>query len=116
MLEAYGLNNCDTCRKARSWASEQRIELVWHDLKKEALQESLLNAALKQLGATALINRRGTTWRKLTEDDKALAQTDEGCLLLLQAQPSLMKRPLWVGRSGMAVGFADPSAVLALVD
>ncbi|OED49743.1 arsenate reductase family protein [Leisingera sp. S232] len=83
-MKIYGLKNCDTCRKALKQVPGSSLI----DIRAEGMPDGLLEAALAQFGAK-LVNTRSTTWRGLSEEDRANAPLD-----LLQAHPALMKRPL----------------------
>lgn len=90
----YGIPNCDTVKKARAWLTEQGLDYVFHDFKKQGVPTELVPAWLQALGRDKLINRQGTTWRKLDAATQALAENDATVPALLQAQPSVIKRPL----------------------
>jgi len=95
MIDLYGIPNCDTVRKARRWFKERGVAVTFHDYKKEGVDAGLLADAAEALGWEALLNRRGTTWRRLDAEDRA----DIDCakaLALMVANPSLIKRPLLV--------------------
>ncbi|MEK9947180.1 MAG: Spx/MgsR family RNA polymerase-binding regulatory protein [Alphaproteobacteria bacterium] len=105
MIDVYGLKNCDTCKKATVWLSERGIEYVFHDVRAEPLDAKTIDAWLKELGSTTLVNRRSTTWRELTpaQKDGAGAAPEAGKLIL--DHPALMKRPVFdLGRERL-VGF-----------
>ena len=104
----YGIPNCDTVRRARGWLDERGVAYAFHDYKKAGADPSKLATWSEQVGWEALLNRRGTTFRRL--DPAAREGLDEGKALLLMAeQPSLIRRPvleLDAGRgSGLLVGF-----------
>ena len=106
MLTVYGIPNCDTVRKARGWLTDHSVPYAFHDLKALPLPLPIWTAWAHDLGWDALVNRRGTTWRRL---DAAAQQsvTDAGSAAALLAQhPSLMKRPLVAWPDGtFTVGF-----------
>lgn len=102
----HGIPNCDTVKRARAWLAAQGIDAPFHDFKKQGLPEAVLAPALAALGAQTLLNRQGSTWRKLDEAARAAADTPAGLRTLLQAQPSLVKRPLVAWPDGRwTVGF-----------
>ncbi len=106
MLIVYGIPNCDTCRKARKWLDGQGIAHRFHDLRADGLPAELLAAWIAELGWEALLNRRGTTWRKLPEDDKR--RVDEaGAGSLMQHHPTLIKRPVFDLGDRRLVGFGE---------
>ena len=107
MINVYGLKNCDTCRKATAWLDELGIEHAFHDVRKEPLDEKTLSAWLRELGGTALVNRRGTTWRGLTPEQQAKAvAAPDACTLLLK-HPALMRRPVFDLCTARLVGFGE---------
>jgi arsenate reductase (glutaredoxin) len=107
MMNVYGLKNCDTCRKATAWLDELGVEHVFHDVRKEPLDEKTLLTWLKELGSTTLVNRRGTTWRELSPEQQAkAASVPDACALILE-HPALMKRPVFDLGTERLVGFGE---------
>ena len=104
----YGIANCDTVRKARAWLQAQGVAYTWHDFKKQGVPPDLLVGWLQHLGRDALINRRGTTWRRLDAAVQAAVTDDASAAKLMQEHPSVIKRPLvdW-GQGRFSLGF-DP--------
>lgn len=106
MITIYGIRNCDTVKKARKWLDSEAIDYHFIDFKQTPPDQKLLNCWCEHLGWQDLVNRRGTTWRKLTDNDKSnLTQTK--AIQLMIAQPSLIKRPVWQLEQGMMLGFDD---------
>ncbi|UUX94657.1 ArsC family reductase [Aquabacterium sp. J223] len=105
----YGIPNCDTVKRARAWLDEHRITHRFHDFKKAGVPADGLDAWLAQLGWERLLNRQGTTWRKLDDAAKVAAGDAAGARALMLAQPSVIKRPVvaW-GDGRLTVGF-DPA-------
>jgi arsenate reductase len=103
MLTVYGIKQCDSCRKALRWLEGQGIEHRFHDFRRDGLDEGLLKGWLGSPFADKLINRRSTTWRQLT-DEQRQAQGDAQLQLLLE-HPTLIKRPVFVADDIVAVGF-----------
>jgi arsenate reductase (glutaredoxin) len=102
----FGIPNCDTVKRARAWLAERGAEVRFHDFKKDSVPTQALPQWLAAAGRDVLVNRKGSTWRKLTEADKALAETDVGAMALMAAQPSVIKRPVVVWHDGLVtVGF-----------
>ena len=101
----YGIPNCDTVKKARVWLDAQGIPYSFHDFKKQGLDAKLAQGWLKTLGPELLINRKGTTWRKLDEAVQAKAATPAGALALMLEQPSVIKRPVLDRDGALSVGF-----------
>lgn len=94
MITVYGIPNCDTVKKARAWLAERGLAVAFHDFKKQGVPAELLPAWLAAFGRDQLINRAGTTWRKLDDAAKAAVIDDASAIALMQAQPSIIKRPV----------------------
>lgn len=108
MIHLYGIPNCDTVKKARAWLDQHAIEYQFHDYKKESADPAKLAQWSATAGCEALLNRRGTTFRTLSDADKA--GIDEAkALRLMAANPSVIKRPVVEHSGGLLVGF-DPAA------
>ena len=103
MVTVYGIKQCDTCRKALKWLTEESIEHQFHDFRVDGLQASLLQGWLDSIFYDKLINRRSTTWRQLTDEQRQV-EGDEMLGLLLE-YPTLIKRPVFVTDDIVAVGF-----------
>ena len=105
----YGIPNCDTVKKSRAWFAEQGLDIQFHDFKKQGVPADLLPGWLKAVGWQKLVNRQGTTWRKLDPGAQAAVQDDASASQLMQAQPSVIKRPVVEWRQGqrtsITVGF-----------
>lgn len=102
----YGLANCGTCKNARAWLDAQGIHYAFHDFKKSGLMPALLDHWLEELGWETLLNRRGTTWRGLTDADKTHLDMTTARTLMLK-QPSLIKRPVLAVGAALVVGFSS---------
>ena len=106
MIHLYGISNCDTVKKARHWLDQRGLAYQFHDFKKEGLDDALLRAWVAQLGWETLLNRRGTSWRKVPETIRE--QIDEaGAIRLMLQNPSLIKRPLLEQQGRYLVGFEE---------
>ncbi len=100
----YGIKNCDTIKKARDWLNQHGIAFEFHDYKAEGIDRGTLETWCKEVGWEVLINRAGTTFRKLPEKDKE-ELNEQRAIKLMMAQPSMIKRPvLDVGKRRL-VGF-----------
>ncbi len=104
MIELYGIPNCDTVKKARSWLEGHGHAYHFHDYKKEGVDPVQLAGWAREAGWEALLNTRGTTFRKLAEAEKA-DLNEAKALALMEAHPSLIKRPVAETASGLLVGF-----------
>lgn len=92
-VTVFGIPNCDTVKKARQWLTERGLTHAFHDFKKSGVPAEL-EQWCEALGTDTLINRKGSTWRQLPGDLQAQAATPAGAKALMQAHPSLIKRPV----------------------
>lgn len=104
MTTLYGIKNCDTVRKARKWLEAQDITFTFHDFRADGLDETTLRDWDKQLSWEILLNRRGTTWRKLPEAERENIDAEKAIQLML-ANNTLIKRPVLVHANGVHIGF-----------
>lgn len=103
MYKIYGIKNCDTMKKATTWLTENNLEFEFHDYKKLGISEEKIQEWLTQKPWDVLINRAGTTWKKLLEEEKA---TDEiSATKLMMAKPSMIKRPIIENDKIIIMGF-----------
>jgi arsenate reductase len=100
----YGIKTCDTMRKARAWLEDAGVDYVFHDYKIEGVAKAKLKQWASQVGWETLLNRAGTTFRKLPEADRE-GLTEAKALALMAAQPSLIKRPVLEAGAALLVGF-----------
>lgn len=103
-MTMYGIRNCDTIKKARAWLDARGLDYRFHDYKVEAVAREKLEAWCRELGWEAVLNRAGTTFRKLPEADKAGLDESRAIALML-AQPSMIKRPVLESGGKLLVGF-----------
>ncbi|NLS55386.1 ArsC family reductase [Hafnia alvei] len=104
-LYLYGIKNCDTIKKAKKWLEEQQVAYQFHDYRADGLDAKLLRTFIEQLGWEALLNTRGTTWRKLNESVRQSINNADSAAELMLAQPAIIKRPLLVHNHRMLLGF-----------
>ncbi|HEY8949931.1 MAG TPA: ArsC family reductase [Rhizomicrobium sp.] len=100
----YGIKNCDTMKKARAWLDKRGVDYVFHDYKAEGVAKSDLETWAKQAGWEILLNRAGTTFRKLPDKDKENV-TEKKAFALMLDQPSMIKRPVLDAGGKITVGF-----------
>lgn len=112
MYHLYGLRNCDTCRRARRALEARGLPVTSHDVRRDGMPATHLDAWIEQVGIDALINRRGRTWRALGDHDRGLTDTVDLRALLLR-EPTLMQRPVVVDPGG---GVHVGKAALALAE
>lgn len=107
MIRLYGIKNCDTVKKARQWLDTRCIAYDFHDYKTQGLSQEQLNKWVAKLGWQPLINTRGTTWRQLTESEKAKLDNEQSAIELLLQKTSLLKRPLVEVEDELKLGFSE---------
>jgi len=106
MIKIYGIPNCDTMKKARRWLEANGIEYDFHDYKKLGVPEKNLKNWVKQTGWETILNKRGTTWRKL--DDEVKDNIDEtAAIQLMLDNPSIIKRPILESGKLLLIGFDE---------
>jgi arsenate reductase (glutaredoxin) len=103
-ITLYGIPNCDTVKKARVWMGEAGHDYAFHDYKKAGVEEARLRGWVERVGWEKLLNRAGTTFRKLPDADKAGLDAGKAVALML-AQPSMIKRPVVEAGDTLLVGF-----------
>lgn len=104
----YGIPNCDTIKRARQWLGEHAIDYTFHDYKKAGIDPDHLRRWSERVGWEALLNRAGTTFRKLPEADRADLDRDKAIALMV-AQPPMIKRPVIERGDVLLVGFKAES-------
>ena len=110
----YGIKNCETMKKARAWLDKHGVDYLFHDYKTAGIGRERLERWEKKVGWEILLNRAGTTFRKLPDKDKAGLDTEKALALML-VQPSMIKRPvLDLGGGKLLVGFAPEQYKAAL--
>ena len=104
VVTLYGISNCDTIKKARNWLQEHAVEYRFHDYRKQGVDRDQLQSMASQLGWEVMLNRRGTTWRALSDTVKA--QIDEASALeLMLDNPAIIKRPILEQDGDLYIGF-----------
>jgi len=101
----YGIPNCDKCRAARKWFDAQDNRYTFHDLRADGISQHAIAGWLKAAGSDALINKRSTTWRQLSDAERARAESDPAGLLA--ANVTLIKRPLVQVGNELVVGYDE---------
>ncbi|MEY0335330.1 ArsC family reductase [Providencia stuartii] len=103
----YGIKNCDTIKKARRYLEDNGINYQFHDYRVEGIDDALLSTFIAQLGWEVLVNKRGTTWRKLSDAEKNAVVDAESTKKVLLAEPAMIKRPILVSADNRyLVGFS----------
>ncbi|HKO89324.1 MAG TPA: ArsC family reductase [Burkholderiales bacterium] len=106
-VELYGIPNCETVKKALAWLADHDVNVQFHNFKKEGLAPAKVKSWLKQVEWSRLLNRKGTTWRKLDEETQASITTAAAATRLMCEQPSIVKRPVVEYGAKLLLGF-DP--------
>jgi Spx/MgsR family transcriptional regulator len=106
-FKLYGIKNCDTVRKAQKYLLQHSVVVEFHDFRVDGLSDSTLAVWLSQCGSELLINTRSTTWRQLSAEEQAAAQTADKVADLLLRYPTLIKRPVLCAANGaLILGFS----------
>ena len=106
MIIIYGIPNCDTMKKARRWLEANGIDYDFHDYKKRGVPEKNLKAWVKQAGWETILNKRGTTWRKLDDELKHNIDNESAIKIMLD-NPSIIKRPVLESYQLLLIGFKE---------
>jgi arsenate reductase len=104
MTVMYGIKNCDTIKKARTWLEGHKIAYQFHDYKAQGIDKPTLDGWVRKVGWEILLNRAGTTFKKLPDADKD-GITEKKAVALMLAQPSMIKRPVLEAKGKLTVGF-----------
>jgi arsenate reductase (glutaredoxin) len=104
MTKIYGIKNCDTMKKARTWLDGHKVDYSFHDYKASGIDKPTLEGWANKVGWEILLNRAGTTFRKLPDADKG-DLTEKKAIGLMLAQPSMIKRPVLEAKGKLTVGF-----------
>lgn len=108
MIKLYGINNCDSVRKAKKWFLNRDISIEYHDFRKDGLTESLIHQWCQSVDISLLINRRSTTWKQLSDSEKNQAESSDKAISLLAKYPTLIKRPVINDGTRIVIGYNEP--------
>ncbi len=108
-ITVYGIPNCDSVKKARVWLTDHGVDYVFHNFKKQGVPADALDFWLKQVGWEVLVNRKGTTWRKLDAALQASVVDNTSARAVMLANASVIKRPIVVNGKTVIVG-VNPDA------
>ena len=106
MLTLYGIKNCDTVKKARQWLENHGLDYQFHDFRQDGLDKKKLSSWVETLGWEAIVNKRSSTWRNLSDKDKTIS-TNQQAIKLLLLNPTLIKRPVVQNNKALLVGFKE---------
>lgn len=104
-MKMYGIPNCDTIKKARTWLTENNIAYEFHDFKKLGITKQKLKEWSKQVGVEKLLNKQSSTWRTLTPEQQSAIATQTASINLMAEKPSIIKRPVLETENTILVGF-----------
>ncbi|MCJ8511458.1 Spx/MgsR family RNA polymerase-binding regulatory protein [Acinetobacter lwoffii] len=108
MLKIYGIKNCSSMKKAFDLLTEQGLSYEFHDYKKQGIDAETVKTWLDALGQDVVLNKKGTTWRKLSEEEQQTALSSEDALInALTTHTSLIKRPILATSIGFIAGFDE---------
>jgi len=113
-ITVYGIPNCDSVKKARVWLTEHGIDYVFHDFKKQGVPAEAVDLWLKSVNWDILVNRKGTTWRKLDPMEQSRVTDNDSARAVMLAHPSVIKRPVVVQGQTVIVG-VNPEAWTSVV-
>ena len=113
-MKVYGIKNCDTVKKARKFLDEAGIEYTFHDYKKDGVDADRLTAFVKEFGWDTVLNKRGTTWRRLDDDTKEGVVDVPSALDVMMEHSSTIKRPIVEGENKNFIGFDAVAWEMAL--
>lgn len=106
MITVYGISNCDSVKKARKWLQERGVEYIFHDFRKDGISVDMINKWLDQIEWQNCINKKSTTWKQLSDVEKARIDEQKDISLLID-RPTLIKRPVLSYNDQYIVGFDD---------
>ena len=106
MLTLYGIKNCDTVKKTRRWLEDHGVDYQFHDFRQDGLDKKQLTSWVEKLSWESILNKRSTTWRNLSDEDKDISSNAQAIKLLL-ANPTLIKRPIAQNNKVLLVGFKE---------
>ena len=114
MLHVYGIKNCNTVKKALTWLKDNNVPFEFHDFKKEGVSENKLKEWETHVDWEALINKKGTTWKKLSQEMQNQVVDSVSANKLLQENTSMIKRPIVEYNKGIILGFNEAEYVTNL--
>ena len=115
MVNIYGIKNCDTVKKALCWLKENDVYFEFHDFKKEGITKEKLKEWGNAEQGEILFNKKGTTWKKLSEEEQQRANTKTGAIQLMQENTSLIKRPVAEITGTILIGFNEDAYTKAFL-
>ncbi|MDX5594754.1 ArsC family reductase [Pseudovibrio sp. SPO723] len=115
-MKLYGIRNCDTVKKARKFLDSAEVAYDFHDYKKEGVDADVLKAFVIEFGWEAVLNKRGTTWRRQPDEVKEAVNSQESAIEFMMGEPSAIKRPLVQANEKRFIGFDQTAWEVALAE
>jgi arsenate reductase (glutaredoxin) len=106
-MKVYGIKNCDTVKKALKWLDSHKIDYEFHDFKKLGVSNEKLEEWAAKLGWEVLLNKRGTTWKKLDPETQNRITNEKDAFKLMQEKTSVIKRPVIENNEHVLIGFDE---------
>jgi len=106
MITLYGIKNCDNIKKSRKWLDKNSIEYFFHDFRVDGIKKTIVKEFIENIEITLLINKRSTSWKKLSNEEK-LAESKKELIELLLKNPTIIKRPIIKSKNKYLVGFSE---------
>jgi arsenate reductase len=116
MTDIYGLPNCDTTKKALAWLKKNNIEFQFHDYKKEGADKAKLKEWMAADEKKILLNKAGTTWKGISPEEQAKANTQAGAIKLMTEHTSMIKRPVIETSGTILIGFKEDAYAKAFLN
>jgi arsenate reductase len=113
-MTIYGIPNCDTVKKTMDWFKKNKIKYEFHDYKKEGITKAKLEAWSKKVGWEVLLNKKGTTWRKLAPVEQEKVTTQAAAIKVMMENNSMIKRPVVEAGEKLLVGFNETDFIKQL--
>ncbi len=114
MMKVYGIPNCNTIKKALGWLKQNKLPHEFHDYKKEGITKEKLKEWCDQLGWETVLNKKGTTWKTLSEEEKSAVKNQRAAIKLMVEKPSMIKRPVIENDGALLIGFDEDEYKAAL--
>ena len=102
----YGIKNCDNVKKSRKWLDKNSVEYIYHDFRLDGIEKSLIEEFLKNIEVGLLINKRSTSWKKLSDKEKKIGPKLELIKLILK-NPTIIKRPIIKSKNNYFIGYDE---------
>jgi arsenate reductase len=113
-MTVYGIPNCDTVKKSLDWLKKNKIDYEFHDYKKSGITKAKLEAWSKKVGWEVLVNKKGTTWRKLTPEEQEKVTNQSAAIKVMMENNSIIKRPVVEAGEKLLVGFNETDFIKQL--